>query len=99
MVRTYTLLFTITLCLTSATALAEDSEAQEASDTVTLPTCEEIAAGIHPKAVKRVVKNKYSACTATCKVAKLKGEAEPGCKATCKAEYKADKLAVACDAG
>ncbi|HCH63489.1 MAG: hypothetical protein CL927_05635 [Deltaproteobacteria bacterium] len=99
MIRSLLLLFAVTLCLASSTALAEESDSQEESDTVILPTCKEIAAGIHPKAVKRVVKNKYSACKATCQVAKLKGEAQPDCKSTCKADYKADKLAVACNAG
>jgi len=79
----------------SPIAMAEEPAGTEESGEVAVPTCEQIAEGIHPKAVARVIKNHYSACKTTCKIDKMKGNETPDCKATCRAELKENKAAVA----
>ena len=79
----------------SPIAIAEESADTEESSVVEIPTCEEIAQGIHPKAVARVVKNHYLSCKYSCKTEKLKGNETPGCKSACKNQSKKDKATVA----
>lgn len=59
-----------------------------------IPTCEEIAKGIHPKAVGRASKNHYITCKPTCKIDTLKSGKTPGYKSACRPEYKKDNVTV-----
>ena len=79
----------------SPIAIAEEPSDTEGSMVVQIPTCEEIAEGVHPKAVARIVKNHYNSCKISCKRDKLTGNETPGCKSACKTEYKDNKATVA----